>query len=51
MSIYQAVLELVGPVPAGYEILCWLLAGIILVYLLCSAFSVIASIINWIGGK
>lgn len=51
MSVYEAVLNLVGPVPEGYEVLVWIISGIILIYLLCSVFSIISSVINWISGK
>ena len=51
MSVYEALLELVGPVPEGYEPLAWALAAVVLIYLLCSVFSILASVINWIAGK
>lgn len=51
MSVYQALLELIGPVPTGYEILAWLMAAVVLLYLLCSVFSIIASVIKFIGGR
>lgn len=51
MSVYEAILSLVGPVPAGYEIIVWVMAAIVLLYLLCSVFSILASVVNWIAGK
>lgn len=51
MSIYEAILELVGDVPAGYEMIAWIFAAIVLLYLLCSTFSIIVSVLNWIAGK
>lgn len=51
MSILEAVLELVGEVPVGYEPLVWVAAFIVLLYLLCSTFSVIVALLNWIAGK
>lgn len=51
MSVYEAVLNLVGDVPSGYEPLAWVLSAVILIYLLCSVFSIIASVVNWIAGK
>lgn len=51
MSVYQAILDLVGDVPVGYEPIAWIFAAIVLLYLLCSAFSVIASVVSWIGGR
>lgn len=51
MSIYEAVLSLVGDVPVGYEILAWIFSAIVLIYLLCSTFSIIGAVVNWISGK
>lgn len=51
VSIYEAILELVGDVPAGYEVLVWVVAAVVLLYLLCSTFSIIVSVLNWIAGK
>lgn len=51
MSVYEAILDLVGPIPDGYEVLVWVFAAIVLLYLLCSVFSIISSVINWISNK
>ncbi len=51
MSVYEAVLELVGPIPAGYEVLAWIFGSLVLLYLLCSVFSVISAVLNWISGR
>lgn len=51
MSVYEAVLNLVGPIPAGYEVLVWVFAAVVLLYMLTSVFSIIASVVNWISGK
>lgn len=51
MSILEAILELIGEVPVGYEPLAWVAAFIVLVYLLCSTFSVIVALLNWIAGR
>ena len=51
MSVYEAILELIGPVPAGYEPIAWIFAGLVLLYLPCSVFSLIASVVNWIAGR
>lgn len=51
MSVYQAVLDLVGPVPSGYEVLVWIFSAVVLLYLICSVFSIIASVLNWIAGR
>lgn len=51
MSIYEALLSLVGDVPVGYEVLAWIMAAIVLLYLLCSVFSIVSCVVNWISGK
>lgn len=51
MSIYEAVLSLVGAAPAGYDILVWVFSAVLLIYLVCSAFSIVGSLVNWIAGK
>lgn len=51
MSISEAVLNLVGDIPLGYEPLLWLGSWIVLLYLLCSTFSVIVSLFKFIGGR
>lgn len=51
MSVYQALLDLVGPVPAGYEALAWTAAAVFLLYLIVSVFSILSSVIHFAGGK
>ena len=51
MSIYQALLDLVGDIPAGYEVIVWIFAAIVLLYLLCSVFSIISSVLSFIAGR
>jgi len=51
MSVYEAVLNLVGDIPVGFEIIAWVFSAIVLIYLICSAFSIIGSVINYIAGK
>ena len=51
MSLYEALLTLVGQPPAGYDIVVWVVAAVVLLYLLCSAFSIVASVISYIGGR
>lgn len=46
MSIYQALVNLVGEVPAGFEPLVYVFAIVITIYLIVSAFSLIAGIIR-----
>lgn len=49
MSVYEAVIELIGPPPPGYEILVWFLAGIILLFLIRSAFGILSSLLDYLG--
>lgn len=51
MSIVEALIDLIGVPPSGYDIVVWVCACIILIYLLSCAFSIIGAVINWIGGK
>lgn len=51
MSVYEAVLDLIGTPPPGYDIVVWVVCAVILLYLITSAFSIIASIISYIGGR
>lgn len=51
MSVYEAIVSLIGVPPAGYEIVVWVVCAVILLYLITSAFSIVASVINYIGGR
>lgn len=51
MSLYEAILNLIGTPPVGYDIIVWVVAAVFLLYLLCSAFSIVASVINFIAGR
>lgn len=51
MSVYEALLELVGPIPAGFEPLVWTVSAVFLLYLVVSVFSILASVIQFAGGK
>lgn len=44
MSIYQALVNIVGEVPAGYEPVVYVFAIVITIYLLSCGFSLIASL-------
>lgn len=46
MSVYQALVNLVGDIPVGYEPVVYVMALVITIYLLVSAFSLIAGIIK-----
>lgn len=43
MFIIEAVTDLVGAIPTGYEIVGWIMASVILIFLASSCFSIIAN--------
>lgn len=51
MSIYEAVISLVGEAPPGFDILVWIFSSIVLFYLIRCVFSIISSLLQWIGGQ
>lgn len=51
MVVYEALIQLVGDPPAGYDILAWIMAAIVTFYLVTCAMSIIGAVINWISGK
>lgn len=51
MTIYDAMVELVGAVPAGYEIIAWMFAGAIFLFLIRSVFGILYSLFDWMGGR
>lgn len=51
MSFYEEVIALLGPVPAGYEPVAFVVVAVVFLYVLTSAFSILAAVLNWIGGR
>lgn len=51
MRILEALSGLVGDIPAGYDIVVWALGCLVLLFLLKSTFGILASVLNWVGGK
>lgn len=49
--LFEALVNLIGEVPVGFEPLVYVFACIVLVWLLSSVFSILWSVFNWIGGK
>lgn len=49
--LYEAVVDLIGEVPVGYEPLLYCACVLVLLWLLSSVFSILWSLIGWIGGK
>lgn len=50
MYIYEAVEELIGLAPDGYEALAYVVVAIVLLFLLSNCFLLIGSIVKRIGG-
>lgn len=44
MSVLQAITQLIGTIPAGYEAVAWVVSGVILLYLTNFAFSIFINI-------
>lgn len=51
MSIYEAVISLVGDPPLGYDILVWIFAAIVLIFLITSAFNVLYALLKFISDR
>lgn len=49
--LYEALVSLVGEVPEGFEPLVYVAAVLVLIWLLSSVFSILWSLLSWIGGK
>lgn len=49
--LYEAVVNLIGPVPVGYEPLLYVACVLVLLWLLSSVFSILYAVLGWIGGK
>lgn len=50
MSIVEALEDLIGVPPAGYEALSYVAAVLLLLFLLCNCFSLIAGVLRRFGG-
>ena len=48
--LYEAVVELIGPVPVGFEPLVYVACILVLLWLLSSTFSILHSVLGWLGG-
>lgn len=49
--IYEQLVELIGTPPAGLEPVIYVMAAIVLLFLVMSAMSLIGAVIKWIGGR
>lgn len=48
--IYDAIVELIGTPPVGLEPVVYVMAAIVLLFLVMSAMSLFGMILKWIGG-
>jgi hypothetical protein len=48
MSIYEAIVGLIGEVPEDMQSVAWVVSAVILLYLITCAFGIIGSVIKWI---
>lgn len=49
--LYEAVVNLIGDVPVGFEPLVYIACAVLLLWLLNTTFSIIFQVVNWIGGR
>lgn len=49
--LYEAVIALIGEVPVGFEPLIYALCIPVLLWLLSHVFSILWTLLSWIGGK
>ena len=49
--LYAQIVELIGDVPSGFEPLVYIGAILVLLWLLQTVFSILWTLLNWIGGK
>jgi hypothetical protein len=50
MSILQALIDLIGPVPRGYEIIAWVAASMILLYMVSCIFKIVSELLRVVTG-
>ena|GEM_PF-5959943 len=50
MSILQALIDLVGPVPNGYEVVAWIAAAIVLLFMLSCSYKILGAIVRMVTG-
>lgn len=49
--LYEKVVELIGTVPVGFEPLVYIASILVLLWLLQTVFSILWTLLSWIGGK
>lgn len=51
MALYNALVELIGEPPSGYDIVVWVVCVFILIFLLSNAFGILSAFLNFLLGK
>lgn len=51
MTIYDAMQQLIGEIPVGYDVIAWMFAAAIFLFLLRSVFGILYSLFDWMGGR
>lgn len=49
--LYEAVINLIGEVPVGFEPLVYAGCIVLLLWLVNTTFSILFQVVNWIGGR
>lgn len=49
--LFEKVVELIGPVPVGFEPLVYIGSILVLLWLLQTVFSVLWTLLSWMGGR
>ena len=49
--LYEKIVELIGDVPVGFEPLVYIGSILVLLFLLQTVFSILWTLLNWIGGR
>lgn len=49
--LYEEVVSLIGDVPVGFEPLVYVGCIVVLLWLLQTVFSILWTLLNWIGGR
>lgn len=49
--LVQALTDLIGDIPPGYDGFFYVFAALVLLWLLMQTFSVLWTVVSWIGGK
>lgn len=50
ISIVSEIRSLIGSPPVGYEFLEYFASVVVLIFLVCTAYSILKMVFSWIGG-